>query len=193
MSRIACLLGSPRAGGNSDMLAGTFCDAATAHGAQIHQFALRDLRFQGCANLRQCKTGKTTCGLDDDLAPVLEAVAGADVVVIATPIYFCNISGLAKQAFDRFFSFFVPDYVTAAEPSRLGRGKALVLIQVQGEGPERYGDLLAQYGPALDKLGFARRELIRACGVREPGDVARATIPLREAEALAAHLVRGRE
>lgn len=188
MTRIVCLLGSPRVGGNSDALADAFCDAALAQGAKCRQFALRDLRFQGCVNLRQCKSGAETCGLDDDLLPVLDAVAGADVVVIASPIYFCNMTGLAKQALDRFFSFFVPDYVTADIPSRLGRDKAFVLIQVQGEGPERYGDLLGQYGPALDKLGFERRDLIRACGVREVGDVLQQADVMQQAEALARQL-----
>ena len=191
MRRVTCLMGSPRAGGNSDALAAAFCAAARAQGANVIQFALRDLQFQGCVNLRQCKTGGTECGLQDDLLPVLRAVARADVVVLATPIYFCNMSGLLKQALDRFFSFFVPDYVTASEPSRLGRSKALVLVQVQGEGPERYGDLLAQYGPALDKLGFERCELIRACGVREVGDVAQDTVALRRAETVAQELIGG--
>ena len=192
MTRIACLLGSPRPGGNSDALAGAFCDAARAAGASIQQFALRDLRFQGCVSLRHCKTGGDTCGLGDDLNPVLGAVAEADVVVMATPIYFCNISGLAKLALDRFFSFFVPDYVTSDKPSRLAPDKAFVLVQVQGEGVERYGDLLDQYGPALDKLGFRRREVIRASGVREVGDALRQGDVLQRAEALARDLTGGR-
>lgn len=189
MKRIVCLLGSPRAGGNSEVLAGAFCTAAEQGGSTVERFALRDLRFQGCISLRHCKTGGQHCGLRDDLTPVLAAVAAADVVVMATPIYFCNISGLLKQALDRFFSFFVPDYVTAAEPSRLGRGKALVLVQVQGEGVERYGELLDQYGPALDKLGFGRRELLRACGVREIGDVVQDTEAMQRAQALAQRLL----
>ncbi|WP_306114283.1 MULTISPECIES: flavodoxin family protein [unclassified Roseovarius] len=191
MTRVACLLGSPRAGGNSDLLAGAFCDAAGEAGASVEQFALRDLLFQGCVSLRHCKTGGETCGLGDDLNPVLSAVAEADVVVIATPIYFCNMSGLAKQALDRFFSFFVPDYVTADVPSRLGRNKTFVLVQVQGEGADRYGDLLDQYGPALDKLGFQRRELIRASGVREIGDVLARSDALQQAKTLARDLTGG--
>ncbi|WP_299846394.1 flavodoxin family protein [uncultured Roseovarius sp.] len=188
MNRVACLLGSPRAGGNSDLLAKAFCDEVARNGGVVEWFPLRDLRFKGCVSLRHCKSGGETCGLKDDLNPVLEAVAAADIVVVATPIYFCNISGLFKQALDRFFSFFVPDYVTAAEPSRLGRGKAFVLVQVQGEGAERYGNLLDQYGPALDKLGFERRELIRASGVREVGDVVRHTEAMDDATSLARRL-----
>ncbi len=191
MTRIACLLGSPRAGGNSDILAGAFCEAAEREGALVETFALRDLRFQGCVWLRHCKTRGTGCGLQDDLIPVLNAVTAADVVLMATPIYFCNVSGLLKQALDRFFSFFVPNYVTAEEPSRLGHSKTFVLVQVQGEGVERYGDLLDQYGPALDKLGFQRRVLIRACGVREVGDVLQHEEALQQARHLAQRLTGG--
>ena len=104
---------------------------------------------------------------------------------MATPIYFCNMSGLLKQALDRFFSFFVPDYVTAPVPSRLPAGMDFVLIQTQGEGAERYGDLLDQYGPALDKMGFANRHLIRAAGVRERGDVLQHLSALAQADQLA--------
>jgi multimeric flavodoxin WrbA len=128
-------------------------------------------------------SAKGDYGVEDDMAGVLDDVIGADVIVFATPIYFCNMTGLMKQAFDRFFAFFVPDYVTSADPSRLGKGKGFVLIQVQGEGPERYGDLLDQYAPALDKLGLTDRALVRACHVREPGDVAKMDEALERARA----------
>lgn len=187
MRRIVCLLGSPRPGGNSDLLAARFCQAAVAAGAEASTHALRDLRFSGYAG--DGSAGPT--GPEDGLTPVLADIAGADVVVLATPIYFCNITGLLKQALDRFFRFLKPDYLTNPEPSVLGRGKALILVQVQGEGPERYGDLLDQYGPALDKLGFARRELIRSCGVRDAGEVTSDKAALRRAERLAEELVKG--
>lgn len=189
MTRIACLLGSPRAGGNSDDLAAVFCDEAEQNGAVVDRFALREMRFRGCINLLHCKTVGHVCGQDDDLRPALETISAADIVVMATPIYFCNVSGLLKQALDRFFSFFVPDYVTSKEPSRLGRDKTIVLLQVQGEGAERYDDLLIQYGPALDKLGFTRRELLRGCGVREIGDARNDLHLMQEARLLARRLM----
>jgi len=182
---VVCLLGSPRPGGNSDQLARRFCDSAAAAGADVTLHALRDLRYSGYV-------GDGVAGApgpQDDLSPVLADVRRADVVVLATPIYFCNMTGHLKQALDRFFGFFKPDYLTNPEPTLLGIGKALVLIQVQGEGPERYGDLLDQYGPALEKMGFARRELIRSCGVRAPDDVMQDSAALAQAEALAADLI----
>ena len=185
MTRVVCLLGSPRAGGNSDLLAGRFCEAAAAAGAEVARHYLRDLRFSGYRGDGSAGSNPR----EDDLTPVLADVQAADVVVLATPIYFCNMTGLLKQAFDRFFCFLKPDYLTNAVPTVLGRDKALVLVQAQGEGPERYGDLLDQYGPALDKLGFMRRDLVRACEVREPGEVMGDEDALERAGRLAEELV----
>ncbi|MCR9114110.1 MAG: NAD(P)H-dependent oxidoreductase [Rhodobacteraceae bacterium] len=185
MTKVVCILGSPREAGNSDLLAKRFCDAARVHGATTRTHALRDLRFQGYSPAR---SGEGPYGPDDDLGPVLSDVETADVVVLATPVYFCNITGLAKQALDRFFCFMKPDYLTNPDPSRLGREKTLVMIQVQGEGADRYDDLMEQYAPGLDKVGFARRDLLRACGVREPGEVMKQVALLEQSDRLARSL-----
>ena len=190
MTKIVCLLASPRKAGNSDVLAERFCAAAEMHGAHAQVHSLRDLRFQGYTPQNGTMADY---GPDDDLGPVLADIEEADVLVIATPIYFCNISGLAKQAIDRFFTFFVPDYLTAEVPSRLGRDKTLVLVQTQGEGEERYGNILDQYAPAFDKLGFTSRYLLRACGVRDMDDVAADTKALSNADLLARRIVLAEE
>lgn len=191
MTRIVCLLGSPRKGGNSDLLAKRFCNTAKAEGAAVRTHSLRDLRFQGCMNVLFCKIGGERCGLDDDMLPVLADLSEADVLVISTPVYFCNMTGLMKQAIDRFFSFLKPDYQTAAEPSRLGRGKRLILLQTQSEAEDHCTDLLAGYAQALDQLGFERRDCLRACGMRSAGDVLRQRALMEETDALAREVALG--
>ncbi|WP_317056529.1 flavodoxin family protein [Roseovarius rhodophyticola] len=190
MTDIVCLLGSPRKAGNSDLLAERFCAAAEVHGAQTQTHSLRDLRFQGYT---EANGHMNEYGPDDDLGPVLADVEGADVLVLATPIYFCNISGLTKLALDRFFAFLVPDYLTAEIPSKLGRDKTLVFVQTQGESEDHYTDILEQYAPAFDKLGFTHRYLLRACNVRGFGDITRHTEALMEADLLARRIVLGNE
>ncbi len=191
MTKLVCLLGSPRKDGNSDLLAERFCNTAKVEGATVRTHSLRDLRFQGCMNIHFCKIGGNSCGLDDDMLPVLADLSEADVLVLATPVYFCNVSGLMKQAMDRFYSFLTADYLTAEEPSRLGRGKRLILLQTQGEAEEHYADLLAGYAPALDKLGFERRDTLRGCGVRAPGDVLKQNALMAETDALAREVAFG--
>ena len=170
-TRVACLLGSPR-DGNSGRIARRFCERAEDAGAQVEIFPLTDLAFSGCRNLFHCKTGGDRCGLDDDLTPVLEAVRDADILVLATPVYFTDVTSFLKAAIERFFSFFVPDYATNPVKSRLAPGKTLVFIQTQGEPESAYRDLMERYAQSFRMLGYATFHLIRAAGIREPDAVA---------------------
>lgn len=171
MMKTVCLLGSPRRNGNSDFLANRFVKQATKQGALVETIALADLNYNGCINLFECKNQLVRCGQDDDLTPVLEFIREAEVLVIASPIYFTNITGQAKLAIDRFFSFFVPDYPTATVKSRLTPSRHVVLLQTQGEPKDRYSDVLDQYSSSFKWLGFDNQHLVRAYGVREPNDV----------------------
>ena len=165
------LRGSPRRGGNSDALADMFAAEALGQGAEVVDFALSELSYNGCINLFHCKTGGESCGQVDDLTPVLEAVAAAQVLVLASPVYFTSVSGQMKLAIDRFFSFFVPDYPTNPVKTRHGQGKHLVFLQTQGEPEGRYGDLMQSFEASFAGLGYEHRHLVRAWGVREAGDV----------------------
>ena len=188
--RTLCLLGSPRPGGNSDTLAKRFCQRAADHGAPVEQVALSELTYGGCRNLNRCKSDLTHCGQDDDLKLVLESVTRADVLVLASPVYFTNLTGQMKSAIDRFFSFLVPDYPNQARKSRLDPGRRLVLVQTQGEGKDRYGDILERYAAGFRLLGFDHQYLIRAWGVREVGDVAEHPAFLERCDAVAQEIYR---
>ena len=101
-----CLLGSPRRGGNSDTLAESFVAQAGALGAPVETFALSEMNYGGCRNLFRCKTDLDHCAQKDDLTPVLAAVARAQVLVLASPVYFTSVSAQMKMVIDRFFSLF---------------------------------------------------------------------------------------
>ncbi len=186
--KTVCLLGSPRRGCNSDMLADRFVDQAVKLGAPVEKIALSTLSYHGCTNLFRCKQDLDHCGQKDDLTPVLEAVSEAQVLVLASPVYFTSITGQLKLALDRFFSFFVPDYPTAEKKSRLSSGRHLVFLQSQGEPENRYGDLMDSFSASFKGLGFDHHHLVRACGVREPGDVNAQPHVLQECDAVAQRL-----
>lgn len=191
MTRAVCLLGSPRPGGNSDLLAERFCGALDIHGAVVKTHTLRDLRFQGYVPDAERHKDEKLGEHHDDFEGVLNDVRRAHIVVLATPVYFCNMSGLLKQAFDRFYELL--EVQANGLPKHRAPEKTLVLIQTQGEGEALYADLLDQYAPALDILGFGRRELLRACGVREAGAVLQQTTILKDADLLARSLILGED
>jgi multimeric flavodoxin WrbA len=119
-----------------------------------------------------CKTELERCVLEDDLTEVLDAVRETDVLIMATPIYYAEISSQLKGFIDRTFSYLVPDYVGNPNPSRLSPGKRLVFIQTQGQPDENmYADVFPRYDYYFKWYGFDDSHLIRACGVRDEGDV----------------------
>lgn len=187
--KVLCLFGSPRPEGNSTLLARGLCERLAAGGAEVGCHDLAALRYNGCRNLFHCKTGGTRCGLEDDLTPVLAELEVADVLILASPIYFTDLTSGLKAVIERCFSFFVPDYATATDKSRLAPGKRLVLVQTQGEPSTAYGDLLARYAKSFRMLGFESFQLIRASGVREPGEVASLSEPWARVDQVAAALL----
>ena len=187
-----CLLGSPRRGGNSDRLAEHFLRHANDLGAPVETFALSELKYSGCQNLFRCKTDLDHCGLQDDLTPVLSAISRAEVLVLASPVYFTSVSGQLKLAMDRFFSFFVPDYPNATNKSRLSAGRHVVLLQTQGEPEDKYAELLESFSASFTGLGFNHSHLVRACGVRHPGDLDQRASTLTKCQETAEFIYRNR-
>ena len=181
-----CLLGSPRRGGNSDTLAQRFVQQACAYEVSPQTFALSDLNYNGCQNLFHCKEGSEHCGQVDDLTEVLKAISTAQVLVLATPVYFTSVSGPMKLAIDRFFSFFVPNYPSARKKSRLKSARHLVFLQTQGEPENMYAGILDSFSASFTGLGFDQHHLVRACEVRQPGDIFQASNALEECDAIAA-------
>jgi multimeric flavodoxin WrbA len=164
--KIACLLGSPRKNGNSAAIARRFLDAAEALGAETETFILNSLSYRGCQACYACKTKLERCVLNDDLRRVLEGVKEADILVMATPTYYGDVSGQLKCFIDRTFSYLKPDYLTNSEPSRLAPGKKLLFIITQGAADETLFDhIFPLYDRFFKWYGYSESRLIRACGI----------------------------
>ncbi|OQX23069.1 MAG: NADPH-dependent FMN reductase [Desulfobacteraceae bacterium IS3] len=171
MKKIVCLMGSPRPKGNSTTIAKRFCETAEKLGAQVTTFALNKLTYKGCQACMTCKTKLDKCVLKDDLAQVLDSIRDADILVMATPTYYADVSGQMKTFIDRTFSYLVPDYMTNSNPSRLSSGKKLVFIQTQGQPEESmYADVFPRYDFFFKWYGFKDNYVIRGCGLMNAGE-----------------------
>lgn len=170
---IVCVLGSPRYKGNSASIAERFCRTAEGLGATVTTHALNKLTYKGCQGCQACKTSSDRCVVEDDLAQVLGSIYGADIVVLASPVYMADVTGQMKCFLDRTYSFLVPDFVTNPVKSRLAPGKKAVFILTQADSDEaNHADIFPRYQLALTWGGFEEIELIRACGVTDEGDAA---------------------
>jgi multimeric flavodoxin WrbA len=184
--KIVAILGSPRPRGNSAGLARQFLAAAREQGAEVQEFLLNKLTFQGCQGCRTCKTKTDACILEDDLAPVLAAIKEADLLLLASPVYFGDLSGQMKLFFDRTYSYLNPDF-----SSRVPAGKPAVLVLVQANpDPAQFADIFPRYERWLKLYGFEPVHLLRAVGARDLGDLDQQPDLLNQAAALARELVK---
>jgi len=92
--------GSPRKGGNSDLLCDQFLAGAHEAGHRAEKLRVAELRINFCTGCGTCvKTGR--CAQKDDMAGALEKLLAADVIVLATPVYFYAMCGQMKTFIDR--------------------------------------------------------------------------------------------
>lgn len=98
--KVLGIYGSARKGGNSDQLLDKALEGAESSGAETSRIYARDLQISGCRACGACeKTGK--CVLKDDMASVYPEFDEADIIFLASPVYFYGVTGQAKLLIDR--------------------------------------------------------------------------------------------
>jgi multimeric flavodoxin WrbA len=104
MTNILAIIGSPRKGGNTDILVSEIAAGAQASGAKVEILRLGDLTIEECNGCHACWHGKP-CSKDDDMRAIYAQIAGADVLVFGTPVYWYGPTALMKAFIDRFVYF----------------------------------------------------------------------------------------
>lgn len=99
--KIVILSSSPRRGGNSDLLCDRFAAGARQTGHDVEKIFLKDLHIDYCTGCGLCYDGAHLCPQPDDAAGVVAKMVAADVIVLATPVYFYTLSAQMKTLIDR--------------------------------------------------------------------------------------------
>ncbi|MCX5782341.1 MAG: flavodoxin family protein [Elusimicrobia bacterium] len=129
-AKILILNGSPKINGNTAKLIDWFVEGLKTKGAEVEIINTAFLKYKasGCLSCRKCQKYKEyECSIDDDAKPVLKKMAKADIIVMATPLYFYGPSAQLKHIFDRMFSLYKWDNEADTMETPL-KGKTLVLI-----------------------------------------------------------------
>ena len=100
--KVLIISASPRKGGNSDTLCDEFMKGAIDSGNTVEKIFLRDKKINYCTGCGFCNTNDyTACSQKDDMALILDKMVIADVIVMATPVYFYTMDGQMKTFIDR--------------------------------------------------------------------------------------------
>ena len=98
--KVLIISGSPRKNGNSELLCEQFKKGAEEAGNQVEKVFLRQLTINPCVACYGCRETKT-CIQRDDMKELLDKMVEADVLVLATPVYFYSMDGQLKTMIDR--------------------------------------------------------------------------------------------
>ena len=99
--KVLIISSSPRKGGNSDLLCDEFMKGAIEAGNEVEKIFLKDKTVHPCTGCSVCSMYGKPCPQKDDAAEIVEKMIAADVIVMATPVYFYTMCGQMKIMIDR--------------------------------------------------------------------------------------------
>ena len=98
--KVLILSGSPRKNGNSDLLCDEFARGAMEAGHEVEKIRVAEKKIGYCRACYACR-GTGVCAIKDDMTEVLQKMIDADVLVLASPVYFYSIDAQMKALLDR--------------------------------------------------------------------------------------------
>ncbi len=135
--KVIAFLGSPREEGNTELLLREAIRGVEEARSSVHVFRLNTMNIMPCQNCGGCdETG--ACIYDDDMSHIYEAIRTADRIILASPIFFLNVSAQTKAMIDRCQAFWCGKYL---------------LKQPIPEGPQKRKGLLLLVGGMKGKIG----------------------------------------
>ena len=93
--------GSPRIGGNTDILLEKILEGVVSQGGNTEKINLAALKFSPCLECVGVRDDGS-CIIEDDLQIIYKKIREADVLVLASPIFFGSLSAQTKMMIDRF-------------------------------------------------------------------------------------------
>ena len=171
MSKIVVLVGSMRKGGNTDLLAQAFTEGASKYN-DVEIVSVANYKVNPCIGCNSCFTRKeNSCFQNDDMSVIYEKLSTADIVVIASPVYFYGISAELKAIIDRLHTPMRNEFQI----------KKLALLLVGAASlPNLFDAIKLQYQLVLEFFHLEDAGMILVRGVKDKGDI-KGNEALREA------------
>lgn len=102
MKKALIFIGSPRKGGNTDTLVNELIKGIDQSKVDIEVHYLDKMNINGCKGCLYCRN-HPTCILKDDMVGIYESLKSAEYVIIASPVYICQVSAQTKLLLDRLY------------------------------------------------------------------------------------------
>ena len=152
--KIIVLNGSPRANGNTAAMVAAFKEGALEKGHEVDVFNTAQMKINGCLACEYCHTkGEGKCIQQDDMQKIYPVLAEAEMIVLASPVYYHTFSGQLLCAINRIYALDKPKNLR----------KAAMLLSSGSDGV--YGGAQYTYDNSfLDYLKLEDMGVVRAYG-----------------------------
>lgn len=162
MKNVLILSGSPRKNGNSDLLCDQFRQGAFDAGHRVEKIRLAEKEINYCAGCGACVDHQGKCVQQDDMAEMLDKMLAADVIVMATPVYFYTMNGQMKTLIDRTCSIY----------TMLDNKEFYFLLSAANEQQKALERTVEGFRGFLDCLNDAREMgVVYGTGARKAGEI----------------------
>ncbi|MDY3978825.1 MAG: flavodoxin family protein [Tidjanibacter sp.] len=163
MKNILIISSSPRHKSNSEALCDEFMRGATETGNSVEKLRLADYTIGFCNGCDLCSTYGKPCPQKDDAAQIIEKMISADVIVLATPLYFYAMSAQLKTLIDRCCGLY----------TRISDKEFYCIVTAADNAPEQAERAVTNIGGFFDCLsGATLKGTVYGLGVWHAGEIA---------------------
>lgn len=189
--KVLGIMGSPRIKGNTDLLLEEALKGAKSQGAEVEKIVVDKLKISPCKEYLGCfKDGN--CIIRDDMDDIYPKLLGADVVIIASPMFFYGVSSQAKALIDRCQALWARKHVLKHSLPDSGRKGAFIAVgATKGKRLFEGAILTVKYFFEAIGVEYADELLIR--GVDARGEIKEHPIALSDAFELGKRVVQAKK
>lgn len=157
--KTVAIIGSPRKGGNCDILVNKLVEQIEG---ETETYFLQDLDMNYCKACQACQKGD--CVADDDVCKIIDEMMEADIFIFSSPIYYGQMSAQAKTLIDRF-------YQVSQNPDKSLEGTKVVGIFTQANPSEAFDDYIESMNTMpFNYMGMEVVDTVIARGAMGKGD-----------------------
>ena len=179
--KVLGIAGSPRRGGNTDLLLDEVIKGAASKGAEVKTIILNDLKITPCQHCDACLE-KGNCKIQDNMQMVYRELEQADRIVLASPLHFMSLTAQAKAMIDRCQCLWARKYVLKIPPLSDKRERKGLFISVGGRKVANlFEPALATVKALFNTLNITYAGDLLFPGIDEKGDITKHPDALRQA------------
>lgn len=189
--KVLLFMGSPRFGGNTDLLSDAFIRGCEEAGASPEKIFLAAKRITPCIECGHCEK-EGACALKDDMTEIYQKINESQVIVLATPIFFYNLSSWCQALIERSQAMWVKKYILKHTfESDIKKGILIAVGATKGKKLFDGVTLVTKYFFDAISARFTATLLIR--GIEKKGEILKQPEYLESARLLGYFLCKGED